>query len=361
MNQGSNNFAGTKPRIGVIGAGHLGRIHAKLIATNSSCSFVGVADPSGDSRQIIETQLNVAAIVDYREWLGAIDGAIVAAPTFLHHQIGTWCLTNGIHVLMEKPIASSLKEANQLVQLAQAKNRTLQVGHVERFNPAWQLASSCFSNDTIRYIEAAREGTYTGRSTDIGIVMDLMIHDIDLILSAVNSPVDSISAYGWSVLGENEDFATACLRFRNGAIANLRASRIASVPKRQMQVYADDCLTDIDFATNTVNQTSPVEDVANGSRQADRLPPELRAKVKDSLFVDWLNKVETKAEPSNAIQREQTEFIQAIQFGKSVTVTGEHGYRALEVAARILDQIAINRPGRAIIPAAAQFGQTKAA
>ena len=262
---------------------------------------------------------------------------------------------------MEKPIASSLKEASQLVQLAHAKERTLQVGHVERFNPAWQLALSHFSSDAVRYIEAAREGTYTGRSTDIGIVMDLMIHDIDLVLCIVQSPVDSISAFGWSVLGEHEDFATACLRFRNGSIANLRASRIASIQKREMQVYADDGLTEINFATNTVNHTSAVDDVANGSRQADRLSPELRAKVKDSLFVDWINKVESKADASNAILREQTEFVDAIQSGKPVTVTGEHGHRALEVAARILEQIAINRPARAIIPAAARFSQTKAA
>jgi len=361
MSQGSNNSTTTKPRIGVIGAGHLGRIHAKLTAANPTCSFIGVADPSIDSRQIIESQLNVAAIADYREWLGKIDGAIIAAPTFLHLQIGAWCLSNGIHVLIEKPIASSLKEASHLVQLAQAKQRTLQVGHVERFNPAWQLALSHFSSDTVRYIEAAREGTYTGRSTDIGIVMDLMIHDIDLILSTVLSPVDSISAYGWCVLGEHEDFATACLRFRNGTIANLRASRIASISKRQMQVYADDGLTEIDFATNTVNHTSPVHDVANGSRQADRLPPELRAKVKDNLYVDWLNKIDTKAEASNAILREQTEFVEAIRSGTPVTVTGEHGHRALEVATRILEQIAINRPVRAIIPAATRFGQTKAA
>ena len=361
MSQGQNNSGSSTPRIGVIGAGHLGRIHAKLIAANPACNFVGVADPSPDSREWIESQLSVPAITDYRDWLGSIDGAIIAAPTFLHHQIGTWCLSNGIHVLMEKPIASSLKEASQLVQLAHAKQRTLQVGHVERFNPAWQLASSHFSCETIRYMEAAREGTYTGRSTDIGIVMDLMIHDIDLVLSAVQLPVDTISAYGWSVLGEHEDFATACLRFRNGTIANLRASRIASAAKRQMQVYADDGLTEIDFATNTVSHTSAVEDVANGARQADRLPPELRAKVKESLFVDWLNKVDTTAVPANAIQQEQNEFLLAIRSGKAVTVTGEHGQRALEVAARILEQIAINRPVRDIIPAAAKFGQTKAA
>ena len=361
MNQTRNSSEPAKPKIGVIGGGHLGRIHAKLLTANCSCEFVGVADPSPDSRQFVESQLNATAIADYRDWNGAIDGAIIAAPTFLHHEIGSWCLSRGIHVLMEKPIASTLKDASQLVLLAKSNNCTLQVGHVERFNPAWQLATTHFRSHTIRYIEAAREGTYTGRSTDIGIVMDLMIHDIDLILSVVNAPIDSVSAYGWSVLGETEDFATASLSFCNGTIVNLRASRISPVAKRSMQVYSDDGLTEIDFASNSVSLTSAVDDVADGSRRADQLPAELRAKVKDSLFVDWLQRVEYKAAPANAIELEQKEFILAIQNVNPVTVTGEHGYQALEVAASILDQIAINRPGRAIIPAADRFGKTKAA
>ncbi len=361
MIQNLNLFDARKPRIGVIGAGHLGRIHAKLIASNTSCELVAVADPSSESRHYVESQLRATAVADFRELAGAIDGAIIAAPTFLHHPIGAWCLSQGIHVLMEKPIASTLEEARELVHLANANNLTLQVGHVERFNPAWQFASMHFSNNTIRYVEAAREGTYTGRSTDIGIVMDLMIHDIDLILSAVKSPVDLVSAYGWSVLGENEDFATACLRFRNGTIANLRASRISPVPKRTMQVYADDGLTEIDFASNTVSQTSAVEDVANGSRQADQLPADQRAKVKECLFVDWLSKTEHKTAAANAIELEQKEFVHAIHTGVAVTVTGEQGYQALEVAARILEQIALNRPSRSIIPFAERLAKTKAA
>ena len=351
----------SKPKIGVIGGGHLGRIHAKLVAANSSCEFVGVADPSAESRQFIESQLKAIATSDYREWSDTIDGAIIAAPTFLHHQIGSWCLSRGIHVLMEKPIASTLEEASDLSQLAKSNNCTLQVGHVERFNPAWRCASTHIRNDTIRYIEAAREGTYTGRSTDIGIVMDLMIHDIDLILSVVNAPIDSVSAYGWSVLGETEDFATACLSFRNGTMVNLRASRIAQVPKRSMQIYSDKGITDIDFASNSVSRTSALDDVADGSRRADQLPADLRAKVKDNLFVDWLQRVEHKALPANAIELEQKEFILAIRDGNPVTVTGEHGCQALAVASSILDQIAINRPGRDIIPAASRFGRTKAA
>ncbi len=351
----------SKSRIGVIGGGHLGRIHAKLLASNPACEFIGVADPSQDARQLVESQLNVRTVEDFRDWAGVLDGAIVAAPTFLHNQIGVWCLSQGVDVLMEKPIASSLAEANQLVQLAKANNCTLQVGHVERFNPAWRLAISRFPTDAVRYIEASREGTYTGRSTDIGIVLDLMIHDIDLILSLVNCQVDSVSAFGWSVLGENEDFATACIKFRNGTLANLRASRISPTQKRSMQIFTDQGLTEIDFAINGVSQTSALDDVADGTRQADRLPPELRSKVKENLFVDWLNKVDYNAVPINAIEQEQSEFISAIQSNTPVTVTGEHGLLAMQVASRILDQIALNRPSRSIIPAAGRFGKSNAA
>jgi len=361
MAQDTSPLNTSKPRIGVIGGGHLGRIHAKLLAANPSCEFLGVADPSQDARSLVTSQLNANAIADYRDWGGAIDGVIVAAPTFLHNPIGVWCLSRGIHVMMEKPIASSLAEASQLVQLAKANNCTLQVGHVERFNPAWQLACSQIGDENVRYVDAAREGVYTGRSTDIGIVLDLMIHDIDLILSLVPSTVDSVSAYGWSVLGEHEDFAAACLKFRNGAVANLRASRISPVPKRCMHVYTDNGLFEIDFATNAVSQTSALDDVADRTRQADQLPPEQRAKLKDSLFVDWLQKVETKAVPVNAIEQEHKEFVSAVRSGATVTVTGEHGRRALEVAARILDQIALNSPARSVIPAAGRFGNIRAA
>lgn len=361
MTQTSTFVPTSKPRIGVIGAGHLGRIHAKLLAANPSCDFLGVADPSPEARSLVASQLNANAIADYREWQGAIDGVVVAAPTFLHHPIGVWCLSHGIHVLMEKPIASSLAQSNQLVQLANSNKCTLQVGHVERFNPAWQLACSQIDPQCVRYIDAAREGVYTGRSTDIGIVLDLMIHDIDLILSLVNSPVDSVAAFGWSVLGENEDFATASLKFRSGTVANLRASRISPIQKRSMQVYVDDGLVEIDFATNAVSTTTAVDDVADRTRQADQLAPDLRAKVKDTLFVDWLQKVECKAVPVNAIEQEQNEFISAIRSGTAVTVTGQHGHAALEVASRILDQIAMNSPARSIIPAAGKFGKTRAA
>ncbi|MEQ1826186.1 MAG: Gfo/Idh/MocA family oxidoreductase [Pirellula sp.] len=350
-----------RPRIGVIGGGHLGRIHAKLAASNPDCNLVGVADPSSDSRHLVESQLGLNTISEFRDWLGDIDGAIIAAPTFLHHEIGLWCLRHDIHLFVEKPIASSLRQANELVQLANAHNRTLQVGHVERFNPAWREATDQLSESKVHYIEASREGTYTGRSTDIGVVMDLMIHDIDLILSAIDSPIESVQAYGWSVLGEHEDFAVAMLKFRSGALAHLRASRISPISKRFMQIYSECGSMDIDFAAGTVLSTVLHRDVAMGNRRADQLSYELRAKVKDSLFQDWLCKTETKPPSVNAIQQEQEEFISAIRESRPVTVGGTQACNALELASRILEQIELQQAPPDVIPMRTPYAKPKAA
>lgn len=350
-----------RPRIGIIGGGHLGRIHAKLAKANPDCDLVAVADPHSQARELLGAQLSIPTVADYRDLLGTIDGAIIATPTFLHRDTGVWCLNHGIHTLIEKPIASTLREATELVQVAKRVQRTLQVGHVERFNPAWQSAVSQLGLGSVRYVEAAREGTYTGRSTDIGIVMDLMIHDLDLVLQTVNSPVQQVNAYGWSVLGKHEDFAVAVVHFKNGVVGHFRASRISPIAKRTMQIHSDQNVLDIDFATGVVAKTEPVPEVADGVRQADTLPADERSKVKDVLFTEWLNRRENQAAPMNAIEAEQNEFFQAISQNSAVTVTGEHGYQALELAERILEQIADNRPARKIIPAADQFRKTKAA
>jgi predicted dehydrogenase len=353
--------ANHRPRIGIIGGGHLGRIHAKLASSNTNCELIGVADPSSDSRGVVASQLGLATIDDYRGWKGCIDAAIIAAPTFLHHEIGTWCLRHGIHVFLEKPIASTLEQANDLVSMAKTHGRVLQIGHVERFNPVWKAAQATLASGNIRYIEAAREGTYTGRSTDIGIVMDLMIHDIDLVLSLMDSPVEDVGAYGWAVLGEHEDFACASIRFENGTIAQLRASRISPNAKRQMQVYSDAGLVEIDFALGSMTSIAAHAEVAQGLRKADQLPSMERAKVKDSLFTEWLERTESKPPTSNAIEQEQIEFVQSIRGMADVTVTGQHGRNALALACQILEQIERSPDVRQVIPWSTKLAKPKAA
>jgi predicted dehydrogenase len=327
------------PRIAVIGGGHLGRIHAKLLANSPKCELVCVADPDPHSQQQVQ-QLGLPFIADYRQLDGSnIDGVIVATPTFLHGDVGSWFLSRGISCFVEKPIASSVQEAKMLGAIAEKNGCTLQVGHVERFNPVWTTATSMVRDSAVRFIEATREGTYAGRSTDIGVVLDLMIHDIDLILSLVPSTVDSVDAYGWAVLGKHEDFAVAHLRFRDGTIAQIRASRVSETQRRCMQIFSEDSSHDLDFVAGRVTQITADSQVASGQRRADELPLAERLKVKDQLFTQWLHKTEIQPAAFNAIEAEHREFLSAIQWGAKVSVDAYAATQALQVAEQIVEAI----------------------
>lgn len=357
----SSTTSDTK-RIAVIGGGHLGRIHSKLLVSNPEFQLIAVADPFAPSRVWIEQNQRVPTVEDYRDLEGVIDAAVIAAPTVLHHEIGMWCLKHDIHVLIEKPISATLAEGAELIEQARRSDRILQVGHVERFNPAWNCATQSLPSDSIRFLECSREGTYTGRSTDISIVMDLMIHDIDLILSKIQSPVIKVEAYGWPVLGEFEDFAVAHIAFENGCIAQLRASRVSPTARRNMQIFAEEGVTEIDFATNKVSTTIALPDVLSKQRQADTLPPEQRAKVKDELFDKWLQRSDATPTPCNAIEQEHFDFARAIQNHAAPRVDGRQALEALEIAVRIEQRMRLNtsmHPG--IIPAADRFGMHRKA
>jgi predicted dehydrogenase len=329
-----------RTRIAVIGGGHLGRIHAKLLAGRDDVTFVAVCDPAAASRHEVESKLNLPTRDAWDGLEGEVDGVVIATPTTLHHRIARWCLERGIHTLIEKPIASTSQEADDLVRMADRQNCRLQVGHVERFNPVWGPVHAAIDLSAIRHIDARREGVYTGRSTDIGIVLDLMIHDIDLILSLVRSPLESIRANGRRVLGEHEDFAIADLVFQNGTTAHLRASRISPTAVRAMEIHCDDEWFGIDFTTGTVRLTRPTEDVANGTLQADCLPIAERLAVKEELFSRWLQQVDMKPAAGNAMALEHDDFLASIREERSPTVSGHDGLRALDVACEIAEQIA---------------------
>lgn len=340
------------PRVAVIGGGHLGRIHARLLAARSDVSFVAVCDPIAASRAEVESKLNLPTLDQFESLEGRVDAVVIATPTTLHHKIGKWCLERGIHTFMEKPIATNEAEAYDLIRTAERVGCQLQVGHVERFNPAWTHACERIDATSVRHIDARREGVYTGRSTDIGIVLDLMIHDIDLILSLIASPLVSIHATGRCVLGRHEDFAVADLVFKNGATAHLRASRISATQARAMEIHCDTAWAAIDFATNSFTITEPTLDVASGRLLADELPMPERLAVKDELFTRWLQKSEHRVEGTNAIADEHTDFLHAIASGTTPRVSGREGARALQVACEIADQIAAQTTSiTGIIPA----------
>lgn len=324
-------------RLAVVGGGHLGRIHAKLAQAHELFELVAVADPSPDSRRIVEEQLALPTVADYRELIGKVDAAIVAAPTIAHYEVTSSLLRAGIHTLVEKPLAHSADQANRLVQIARSHNRVLQIGHVERFNPTWTVAQAHLGKP--KFVEAVRAGAYSGRSTDIGVVMDLMIHDIDLILSLDRSPVEEIQASGIALLGAHEDIAEARLTFASGCVATLRASRLATEPTRRMQLYTTESYADIDFSAAAVQVIKPSSDVLSRAVALDELSASERMVAKESIFGSLLSRQSLAAPSRNAILDEHNDFALSIQTGCSPSVSGEDGARAVDVATRIVNTI----------------------
>lgn len=330
-----------KLRVGVIGAGHLGTIHARLIRTIDDVQLVGVVDPQPAARERIPHEWDVPVHSDHRALIGRIDAAILAAPTEHHYWIGMELAEAGVHLLVEKPLALTVAEAEALIQAARRRRLVLQVGHVERFNPAFTAAAAQLGHP--RFIETVRAGAYTGRSTDVGVVLDLMIHDLDLVLSLVSSPLVSVEALGAPVLGPHEDLAHARLRFANGCLANLSASRVSYETQRRMSVFAEDAFATIDFATATIKIARPSPRLQRGEYKiAELSAPELQ-QLRDHFFTEVLQLEELQVERRNAILDEQHDFVISIRAGQTPQVTGEQARDALAVAQQILNQIAASR------------------
>jgi predicted dehydrogenase len=328
-------------RIAVVGAGHLGRFHAKLAGQLDGVELVGVADPVEAARRAVAAECNTVAIADFRELIGRIDAAIVATPTHTHHAVGGELLRAGVHVLMEKPLAASVAECDDLVRLADDSGCVLQVGHIERFNPALDKALPYLRQP--KYIEAARYSGYTFRSTDIGVVLDLMIHDLDVAMSLVGAPVADVAAFGLPLLGRHEDVARARLRFANGAIADLSASRVSYDALRKMQIWSAGGHVNIDFASRSTIVAQRAENVLNGSFDPERLPPEEKARLKDRIFEELIPLRRLEADATNALADEQRDFVSAIRRGCEPRVTGRQGREVVAVAGRILASIAAHR------------------
>lgn len=324
-------------RLAIVGSGHLGRIHAKLAHGNEQFDVVGVADPSPQSRSIVQDQLGLRTVADFRELIDDVDAAIVAPPTVAHYDVTSELLRSGVHCLVEKPLAKTADQAHRLVQIARSHRRVLQTGHVERFNPTWTAAQKHIGAP--KYIEAVRAGAYSGRSTDIGVVMDLMIHDLDLILSLDRSPVCQVSASGIALLGQQEDMAEARIEFESGCVATIRASRLATTATRQMQIYSTSSYANVDFSADSVTIVKPSADVVMRTVALDELPAEERMVAKDKIFDDLLSAETIQAPSRNAILDEQNDFAISIQTGCSPAVSGEDGARAVEVASQVIDAV----------------------
>lgn len=307
-------------KIGVVGIGHLGRHHARLLAEIGGAELVGISDVNEAAGNEMSEKYNVPFYKDYRDLAGKVEAVTVVVPTFLHHEVARFFLERNVHTFIEKPITKTLEEANDLVGLAGEKQLTLQVGHVERFNAAiLKLQSLC---ESPRFIECQRMGPFSPRIQDVGVVQDLMIHDIDIVLSLVRSPIRHIDAVGIPVLTENEDIANAHIVFENGCIANLTASRISDERIRKLRIFELDKYCSLDYANQAITL-----------RRKSNLEEKI---IQEELEVH-------KAEP---LRLELEHFITCIKERRKPLVTIEDGKNALEVALEILAQVKTNLPAR---------------
>jgi predicted dehydrogenase len=328
-------------RIAIIGCGRLGTFHAQKLARMPDVQIAGVVDPLPAGRERLAAELHTSALDSHSSLVGKIDAAVIATPTVLHHEVALNLLNGGAHLLVEKPLCSTVAEADDLVDLARRRKVVLQVGHVERFNPAFAAAAPCLQEP--KYIEAVRTSGFTFRSMDIGVVLDLMIHDIDLVLSLVRSPLRSVDAIGVSLLGGHEDAAQARLTFADGCIANLSASRVSYEPVRRMQVWAARAYANIDLAARTTTLVRPSETLLRGEFHADRLSPEQVEYYKAHLAEEHLPREEKCYDAVDALALELEDFVECICTLRQPRVNGQAGRAALTVAEQILASIAAHR------------------
>ncbi|MCO8120699.1 Gfo/Idh/MocA family oxidoreductase [Stieleria sp. TO1_6] len=324
-------------RVAVIGAGHLGRIHAKLLGSVDGAELVAISDPVDSARDNASTLFDVPVVADYRELVDKIDAAVIAAPTDAHAEIATDLLKAGKHLLVEKPLATTAADANKLAMLADSRRLTLQVGHVERFNPAFTALGDVGVD--AKYVEAVRASRFPGRCLDVGVVMDLMIHDIDLVCAMTNAALNNVSASGLAVVSDHEDIAEARLEFECGLVANLKASRVSPTPARGMQVFGSNGFAEIDFSGPALHMVRPSDMLVQRSFELDQATDNPLAYA-DELFNDHLQISSTELEPRNAILDELHDFVISIQSGMSPTVNGTAGARAVTIAERIVQAIA---------------------
>jgi predicted dehydrogenase len=232
-------------KVGVVGVGHVGSIHARIYAQLRSARLVAVCDIRPDRARNVAEALGCEAVTDYRKLMGKVEAVSIAVPTHLHYPIAQAFLAHGIHTLVEKPIAHTLRQADRLLKTAQSTRALLTVGHVERFNPALQKARTILTHP--RFIEVHRLAPFRPRGIEVGVVLDLMIHDLDLLLWLIKAPIRRIEAVGVKVLTPFEDIANARILFANGAVANLTASRIARETMRKFRIFQPDAYVSIDL------------------------------------------------------------------------------------------------------------------
>lgn len=322
----------TRLNIGVVGAGHLGSLHAKMLSQIDHAHLAGIFDIDTEKAQRVAEEHDTKAFDSLDELLNAAEAVVIATTTKAHFDVAFAALDRGLHTLVEKPITETTEQARQLVESAEKKNVKLQVGHVERFNPAI-VALERFNLQPL-FIESHRLAQFNPRGSDVAVVLDLMIHDIDLILSLVKSPVVRIDANGVAVVSESEDIANARLQFENGCVANVTASRISQNKMRKMRLFQHDAYISVDFS--------------QGLAEVFRLVDENDSDVKPTMMLGRIDQGQRKrvivyeqpeVKEINSLKYELELFLKAIRDDAEPPVTGRDGLQALAVAQEILKKI----------------------
>lgn len=320
-------------RIGIFGAGHLGKIHIAQWLQIKNISLVGFYDPDDAQASATIDQFKIPRYTDIDKLIADVDAIDIISTTTTHYELAKKCLHNGKHVFIEKPLANTLEEGMELVKLVKEANVKCQIGHVERYNPAF-LALSEYQLQPM-FIEAHRLSQFNPRGTDVSVILDLMIHDIDIVLCMVKSPVKRISASGVSVLSETADIANARIEFDNGCVANLTSSRISLKKMRKMRIFQRDAYIGVDFLEKKT-EIIRLKDTDAPMEMMD-FPIELGNGATKVLSVQ-VPEITT----SNAIKAELSEFAAAISEDKSVRVSVYDGYQAMDVAHQILKKMSLH-------------------
>lgn len=312
----------SKIKTAVIGTGYLGKFHTQKYANLDQCDLIAICDLDHTVATSIADQYNCQAITDFHQLLDKVDAVSIVTPTQTHYAIAKTCLEHGVHVLIEKPITTTVKEADELIALAKQHHCVLQVGHLERFNPVIEFALPYFHSPA--FIDSVRIAPFNERGTDVNVILDLMIHDIDLIYQLIKSPIRSIHANGTAVVSPTFDIANARIEFENNCVANVTASRVSIRNERRMRVFEHHAYASLDLLkleahVSTIEKSFPIN-------------------------IGDINHNVHQFEKQDAIRIEIEHFIDSILHDKPAVVSGEDGRIALEIATQITDKIHSSAP-----------------
>lgn len=322
-------------KIGLCGVGHLGKIHLKLLKEIPQYDVVGFFDTDIEKAKQVSRENNAPAFSSAEELIAACDAVDIVTPTVSHHALAVKALRKFKHVFIEKPLANTLDEANDIMKIAEEAGVKVQVGHVERFNPAFLAVKDYFNNPM--FIETHRLAQFNPRGTDVSVVLDLMIHDIDIVLSVIRSPIKKIHASGVAVVSHSPDICNARIEFENGAVANITASRISLKNMRKSRFFQKDAYIAVDFLEKKT-EVIRMKTISSEPDDPFAITIDLAEKGMKQIFFD-----NPKVEETNAIKMELETFASCIEKNQTPIVPAQDGYRALEVGYKIAEQLKVSK------------------